>query len=83
MNVWNIKRLNKGRRGIAQKSAVTIHTFAIAFRLEVNRRMLHGSYCRRDNIVFVGKTKIFAYFSPSKTATKITPEFWLGSGALS
>lgn len=52
MNVWNIKSLNKGRRGTAQESAVAIHIFATAFRLEVHWRTLHGSHCSQDNIVF-------------------------------
>lgn len=53
MNVWDIKRLNKGRRGIAQKLAATIHTCVTAFRLEVERRTLRGSYCSQNNIVLV------------------------------
>lgn len=84
MNVWNIKHLNKGRRGIAQKYAAVIHTWLMAFRLEVKQRTLRGSHCSQNNIVFVDDgDKNLCRFSPGKTATKTTPEFQWGSRALS
>lgn len=47
-------------------------------------RMPHGHPVVRIILcLFMVETKIFAYFSPGKTVTKITPRFSLGSRALS
>lgn len=79
MNVWNMKSLNKGGRGMAGQRAVTVRVFATVCWKSTGGSSAGHSVVRIIQGLFMVEKKIFASFSPGKTFTKITPEFLLGS----
>lgn len=71
MNVWNIKSLNKGGRG----SLGNLLLLFMCLRQCPGRTPRGLPEVGIILCLFMVETKVFAYFSPGKTVTRITPRF--------